>query len=230
MKAKSFKNFIKKQLIVFFILVFGTMFFVYSNYDEVISPQILAEIQKTNPQTQVCGVVFGAAVWSHNRPSHALRDRLNMGATLYEQGKVNCLILSGGGAQSLSHDEVSVMKKIALAKKVKLEDLIFDSKGINTLATIKNLPKNVDHFVFISNDFHLARIKLLASKYGVKSFDVQAATYLNGRYQKEFYFFLREVAGIFWYFKFEWLGFYLFLNFLLFLKKRIRSKKNLKKF
>lgn len=219
MKKKLLKTTLKKFLIIFFMLFFGVIFFVLLQYDNKITPQILTNIKKTNPKTQVCGVIFGAAVWSHNRPSHALSDRLYTGTTLYKKGQINCLILSGGGSKTQSHDEVSVMKKMALTKKVKPEDLILDFEGINTLATIKNLPKNIDHFVFISNSFHLARIKLFALKYGIKSFDVHASKYLNGRYRKEFYFFIREIAGIFWYFKFELLGIYLFLNLLFFAKK-----------
>ena len=150
-----------------------------------------------------CGVVFGAAVWKDNVASHAMYDRVLAGVDLYKEGKVDCLILSGGPSR-IGHHEADVMRELALYKHVPREVLRLDYKGINTLATLKNLPEDVKSFVMVSNDFHLARIKLLSWRLGIEEVRLQNAKYRNGRYQKEPFFAFREVvATIFYFFNFQ---------------------------
>ena len=154
-------------------------------------------------EEQTCGVIFGAAVWRDDKPSHALYDRIKAGIDLYKEEKVNCLILSGGASTYGAH-EVDVMKKVSLEYDVLEEALRYDYEGIGTEETIRNLPDDVDHFVFISNDFHVSRISLLAKKLGVKSFKTHAAAYNNGRYTKEKWFRFREFGGKMYSLLFVW--------------------------
>ncbi len=148
-----------------------------------------------------CAVVFGAAVWRDDIPSHALYDRIVTAIKLYQNKKVKCLVLSGG-ASDLGAHEVDVMKKLMLEVNIPIKDMKFDYKGENTQETIKNLKKNMS-YIFVSNDFHLARIRLFAWRHKIKNSQYKKATYHYGRYGKEPYFFFREIVGIFWYFKFE---------------------------
>lgn len=145
-----------------------------------------------------CGVVFGAAVWRDDIPSHALLDRTLEAANIYKSGRVSCIILSGGASTYGAH-EVDVMQKILLENGIPQEVLVFDKGGINTRATLQNLDPTKS-YVLISNDFHLARINLLAKKRSLTHFDVHASTYKHGRYPKEPYFFYREVIANIYYF------------------------------
>ena len=188
---------IKKRDILLFILGFGILVFgtsasfVFSQYDNVFEGEAS------------CGVVFGAAVWQDNIASHAMYDRVLSGVDLYKDGKVSCLILSGGPSAMGDH-ETDVMKELALYKGIPQEALRLDYKGINTLATLKNLPKEVASFVMISNDFHLARIRMLSWRLDINAVGSQAAIYRNGRYFREPFFAFREViANIFYFFHFQ---------------------------
>ncbi len=145
-----------------------------------------------------CAVVFGAAVWKDNIPSHALYDRTMTGIDLYKNNTVSCLIFSGGPSTYGAH-EVDVMKKLARENNIDSEKIITDYNGLNTRATIKNLPKNIS-FVFVSNDFHLGRIALLAQQHNIEDFSLHRATYYHGRYFKEPQFFMHEVIGTIYYF------------------------------
>lgn len=145
-----------------------------------------------------CAVVFGAAVWKDNIPSHALFDRTMTGITLYKDGVVTCLIFSGGPSTYGAH-EVDVMTKLAIKNDVPHTAIFTDYNGLNTRATIKNLPHNKS-FVFVSNDFHLGRIALLAKQNDFKDFSLYRATYYHGRYLKEGQFFMHEVIGTIYYF------------------------------
>ncbi|MBF0186907.1 MAG: YdcF family protein [Magnetococcales bacterium] len=145
-----------------------------------------------------CAVVYGAAVWQGDRPSHALTDRIMAGVDLYNNAQVSCLVLSGSQVPGRMH-EVEMMKKIAMGKGIPESAIREDHNGINTLATLRNLPKGVDGFVMVSNDFHLARIRMLSKKVGLEGVALHAAPYRHTRYIKEPMFFFREVAAVIYY-------------------------------
>jgi vancomycin permeability regulator SanA len=188
MKKINFTSF--KKICLGLIIVGGTLFFalvsiIYSQYGQAFTEQA------------DCGVIFGAAVWRDDQPSHALYDRTIAGINLVKSKQIHCLVLSGGPSTYGAH-EVSVMKKMIYEQNLKDLEIIEDFHGTNTLQTIKNLDPNRS-YVMISNDFHLARIRLLAWREKIQKISVHAAEYDSGRYHKESYFVLREVAGIVFY-------------------------------
>jgi vancomycin permeability regulator SanA len=145
-----------------------------------------------------CAVIFGAAVWRDNIPSHALYDRTMTGIDLYKNKTVSCLIFSGGPSKYGAH-ETDVMQEIARINNIPKEDILIDGNGLNTQDTIINLPRQ-DDLIFVSNDFHLGRIAMLANRYNITNFSLHKATYYNGRYLKEPQFFIHEVIGTIYYF------------------------------
>ncbi len=151
-----------------------------------------------------CIVVFGAAVWPGDFgpvASHALKDRTLGAVELYKKGLANCIVLSGAESVYGAH-EVDIMTDILLENDIPLDIVELDREGVNTLATIENLDKNRS-YIFVSNDFHLARINLLAKRTGLSEndFSLYPAKYITaGRYQREWYFTLREVVAIWYYF------------------------------
>ncbi|MFA5985842.1 MAG: YdcF family protein [Parcubacteria group bacterium] len=183
------KKFIKiciALIAIIFTVIFASAFYTIANYFHA----------STEPKD--CAVVFGAAVWRDAIPSHALYDRTMTGIGLYKNNTVSCLVLSGGPSTYGAH-EVDVMLDLAQKNNVATEDIIEDYNGLNTHATIKNLPKNKS-FVFVSNDFHLGRIAVLARQHGITDFSLHRANYYHGRYFKEPQFFIHEVIGTIYYF------------------------------
>ncbi|QSH39686.1 YdcF family protein [Candidatus Kaiserbacteria bacterium] len=146
-----------------------------------------------------CAVVFGAAVWPGGNPSHALSDRTYSAIEAYKENTVSCLVFSGANSAYGKH-EVDVMLEIATQEGVAVEDIELDYDGKNTKQTIQNL----DHtrsYLLVSNDFHLARINLLARQTGLMNVDVLKSTYRFGRYSQETFFVFREAVA-FWYYIF----------------------------
>ncbi len=162
----------------------GSFFYIRSFYDS-----------QFTGKTDGCAVIFGAAVWRGDVPSHALYDRTESALDLYAKNQVSCLILSGGESTYGAH-EVSVMKNMALERGVREQDIFYDYGGKNTLATLQFAKLSKKHLVFVSNDFHLARINMIAKKLGIKDYHLHVAKYHKGRYLKEAYFTLREVFGV----------------------------------
>jgi len=140
-----------------------------------------------------CAVIFGAAVWKGDQPSNALNDRTQAAIDLYQNASVNCLVFSGGESKYGAH-EVAVMERLALEAGVPESVMEYDYDGNNTLATILNLPKE-RAYVLVSNDFHMARIGLMAKRTGIEEFYLHAAPYEYGRYTKNLNYYWREVAG-----------------------------------
>lgn len=170
------------------ILLLTSMFYVHAHYDDKFTTKING-----------CAVVFGAAVWKDDQPSHALNDRTQAAIELYKQGQVSCLVFSGGESTYGSH-EATVMGRLAAEAGVPERDMIFDYDGNNTLATMRYLD-NRKPYVLVSNDFHLARIGLIAKKLDFENFALHAAPYKYGHYDKSVKYFWREVGGtlILWF-------------------------------
>ncbi len=154
------------------------------------------------PETQKhadCAVVFGAAVLPGGKPSDAIADRVLHAIDLYKEGRVDCLLFSGADSVYGRH-EVDVMLDMAYQYNVPYGVIRVDYDGKNTKATIKNLDKSKS-YIFVSSDFHLARISLLAHQAGIENYTLSSSPYRNGRYTDEKFLLLREVAA-FWYYIF----------------------------
>ncbi len=164
------------------LILLSSMIYVKAYYDATFEASI-----------DGCAVVFGAAVWKGNQPSNALSDRTQAAIDLYQKQQVSCLVLSGGASKYGAH-EVAVMQRLAREAGIPNQDLYLDYEGNNTLGTLYNLPQKKS-FVMVSNDFHLARINLMAKRLDVPEFYVHAAPYEYGRYNKDQQYYLREVAG-----------------------------------
>ena len=184
----SFKRIVLGVMLLSVMMVLASMVYVKAHYDS-----------QFKGQTDGCAVVFGAAVWKGDQPSNALNDRTQAAIDLYKNRQVNCLIFSGGASKYGAH-EVAVMGRLAREAGVPERRISYDYEGNNTLATMLNLPKDKP-LVMVSNDFHMARIKLMAKRLGIDEFYLHAAPYEYGHYNKNTQYYWREVAGtlIIWF-------------------------------
>lgn len=170
-----------------FLLVIVTLAYIFSFY----TPKEVSVYD--------CAVVFGAAVWPGGNPSHALADRTYSAIEAYKNNTVSCLRFSGADSVYGKH-EVDVMLAIAVQEGITAHDIELDYAGDNTRDTIKNLDPSRS-YLLVSNDFHLARISLLARKAGLDNVEVFKSEYRLGRYSKETFFIFREAVA-FWYYAF----------------------------
>jgi vancomycin permeability regulator SanA len=72
-----------------------------------------------------CILVLGAGVWSGDRPSPMLQDRLDCGIALYENGASERLLMSGDHGRK-NYDEVNVMKAYAIDRGVPSSSVFMD--------------------------------------------------------------------------------------------------------
>lgn len=165
--------------------VFGSLlFFIMLNYGN------------ETTQKSDCIVVFGASVAPGAKPSRAIVDRVAKASALYKSGLSNCLVLSGAPSVFGAH-EVDVMKKEAIKNGVKKEDIKTDYQGFSTFETLVNLDKS-KNYIFVSNDFHLARIAIASKLLGLKG-ETVSSDYKKGTPKDELQLVLREAVAIVYY-------------------------------
>ncbi len=111
-------------------------------------------------------VVFGAGYHKDGTPAPALEKRLDKAAAIWDgQSKI---VVSG------REDETKIMEDYLKSNNIPEENIIVDIYGVKTLDTVKNslrLAESMDtKAVFISQAYHLPRIRLYTSAYGDAGF------------------------------------------------------------
>ncbi len=149
------------------------------------------------PQKKDCIVIFGASVIPGGKASPALFDRTKTAFNLYKKNLATCIILSGSQSSYGAH-EVDVMRRLLLKWGMPIDKLEFDFDAKNTLATLKNLNKQKS-YIFVSNDFHLARINLFAKYLGIKDYSLYPSEYTLGYPKQNWFWYIREMLAIIYY-------------------------------
>ena len=126
-------------------------------------------------------VVFGAQVHPGGRPSTSLKDRMTTAVQLWKDHLVKQLVVSGGVGDS-GYNEALVMRDMAVKAGVPSKDVIVDSNGVNTEATVNDtMPffgtgSSAHRVLAVSQFYHLPRIKLAYQRAGLNVFTVPAGT------------------------------------------------------
>jgi len=120
------------------------------------------------------GVVLGAAVWSNNRPSPSLIERVERAITLFKSGNIEKIYLTGGNAPGeLSEAEVAfnyIQKKYP--EKDILDNIILEKETKSTAEQIyyvKLLLKQNKNILIISDYLHVLRAQKMCEFFNVKA-------------------------------------------------------------
>ncbi|QKG83984.1 YdcF family protein [Kroppenstedtia pulmonis] len=116
--------------------------------------------------------MLGAALWN-NRPSPALQERLDQAHTLYRNGQVKAILLTGGNGRG-KLTEAEAMKRYLLAQGVTEEVIFLETKAKNTRENLLYsqgvLLDNRWHSAFvITHDYHQYRSMIHARQVGIKA-------------------------------------------------------------
>jgi vancomycin permeability regulator SanA len=119
-------------------------------------------------------VVFGAQVHDDGRISTSLYDRVTTAVSLYEEGLVERLVMSGGQGTAPVHEAVA-MRDLAIELGVPAGAIVLDLGGLDTDATVRGTGAifrrdGVERVLAVSHFYHLARVKLA---YQAAGWDVQ---------------------------------------------------------
>ncbi|MER1958132.1 MAG: YdcF family protein [Solibacillus sp.] len=123
-------------------------------------------------------IILGAKVKPGGVPSLSLKNRLDVAADyLHAYPHVKAIVSGGQGADE-DRTEASVMYDYLVEKGIGADRILQEDQSTSTYENLafskKLLPKHVKSITIVSNDFHLKRATMLASKLELKT-DVLAA-------------------------------------------------------
>ncbi len=158
------------MILVILIIVLGINFFVVGSTKS----RILTEEQAKELTDVDCILVLGAGIWG-NSPSPMLEDRLLQSISLYQVGVSNKIIMSGDHGKP-EYDEVNVMKKFAIDRKVNSEDIFMDHAGFSTYDSIyraKDIFK-AKKIIIVTQKYHMYRALYIAKQLGIEAYGVNS--------------------------------------------------------
>jgi vancomycin permeability regulator SanA len=125
-------------------------------------------------------VVFGAQVHENGLASTSLSDRMTTAIHLYQDHLVKRILVSGGVGDS-GFNEAIVMRDIAVKAGVPAHDVVVDSNGVSTNATVSDTvpffgADGWTRILAVSQFYHLPRIKLAYQRAGWNVLTVPAGT------------------------------------------------------
>ena len=118
-------------------------------------------------------IVFGAGLRHDGSPTLVLADRVATAVSLYRDGKVQKLLLSGSTSSS-GHNEPAAMRKLALRLGVPPEDILLDTGGTRTYETCWRARSRfgVGQALLITQRFHLPRALAICDALGIDALGV----------------------------------------------------------
>jgi len=127
------------------------------------------------PAQSGTAVVFGAGLRSRGVPGLILEDRVMKAIELYQNGKVNRILLSGDN-ESAAHNEVRAMKNLALQEGLSEEVLLFDHSGLSTYQTCARAYSEfyLNKVVLVTQKYHLKRAMYVCDEVGLDVLGVDA--------------------------------------------------------
>lgn len=149
-------------------------------------------------------LVFGAAVWSDNKPSPILASRIDKAIELIKKYKIRKIFLTGGNAPGeLSEAEVAL--DYIKSKNISVNNVIIEKKTTSTTEQIQYIKKKLNeeeqkNLIVISDAFHLVRIKEISKFHKLRIKTIASELELN--FLSNLYNKTREALALtlFWFF------------------------------
>ncbi|USG64412.1 YdcF family protein [Brevibacillus ruminantium] len=153
-------------------------------------------IQEAVPRKADVAIVLGAAIWG-DRPSPGLRERLDEGLKLFQEGYVSYLLVSGGLGEGKTQTEAAVMRNYLVEQGVPAERILLEPKSSDTYENLlfsKEVMQEhgLSRALVVSHDYHLARAIDMAHSLEMDATPVGVTSHvLYGPYHKA-----REVLAL----------------------------------
>ncbi|MFC3875000.1 YdcF family protein [Neisseria musculi] len=171
---------------------------VYSTGNRSLPPDIHAD----------AAVVLGAAAWD-KRPSPVFQERINHGIALYQSGRVEKLVFTGGTPKKGFMTEAEVGRRYAIKQGVPARDILFENKSRNTYENLHNARQllranGIGSVIIVSDPYHTARAAAIAKELGLNARTSGTPTTRYSRSDKKNEFLLQESYALFIYYFERW--------------------------
>lgn len=172
----------KKKLVliaVAAILVFGALILLAINLTVVLGTH--ANIRDPDKEEDyLYALILGAKVHEGGILSDMLRDRMDAGIALYQEGSVKKLLLSGDNSGKWG--EVTAMKEYAMQNGVPEADIIMDEEGFSTYESLSRAKQvyGIEKLVIVTQKYHLYRALYIAKHMDITAVGCDAALHSYG--------------------------------------------------
>ncbi|MEL7625823.1 MAG: ElyC/SanA/YdcF family protein [Anaerolineaceae bacterium] len=175
----------KKTLRIFIILICAAFFVIgILRVTMLLTTKDATYSLQTVPSKPVV-LVPGAGLNASGGPSAPLKDRLDAAITLYRQGKVQKLLLTGDNTE-ITYNEPGAMQIYALEQGVPEEDLVLDYAGRRTYDSCYRAHHifGLDEVIVVTQAYHLPRALFLCenSELDAVGVPVEQSGYIRSRY------------------------------------------------
>lgn len=146
-----------------------------------------------NAPGRTTAIVFGAGLRRDGTPTTVLADRVTTAASLYREGKVKKILMSGS-IRGDHYNEPMAMRSLALDLGVPTQDILVDTGGTRSLYTCQRAHQvfGIDQALLISQRFHLPRALVLCETIGLSAEGVTSDLH---PYQSRLLWELREIPA-----------------------------------
>ena len=167
----------KRKLSIKILFVIAAMLVIYTGKN-------IYDIWSFSTVDQKCrsdvAIVLGAAVYA-DEPSPVYRERINHGITLYEEGFVDKIIVTGGAPDGSEMSEASVAKKYLLEQGVPDNVVLTEDTSTITQENLENSKVIMDEYgyetaIIVSDPLHMKRAMLLAEDAGITAYSSPTPT------------------------------------------------------
>ena len=150
-------------------------------------------IEQLKSEEYQCALVLGCGVYADGTPTPMLRDRLEVGIRLYNEGVVPKLLLSGDHGQ-VEYNEIGCMYRYCLEAGVPEEDIFLDHAGFSTYDSMHRAKSIfcVERALVVTQTYHEFRALYIGEAMGIKVCGVSSD---QQRYAGSSYREVREVLA-----------------------------------
>ncbi len=162
----------------------------------ILSTRVLIQPEEKTDARRAA-IVFGAGLRRDGTPTAVLRDRVETAVRLYQDGKVEKILMSGDN-RFVEYNEPGSMREYAIALGVPAEDIVLDYAGRRTYDTCFRAKAifGLDQALLVTQQFHLPRAIYTCRSIGMDIVGVPA-TGRNYRKSSIIYWELREIPATF---------------------------------
>lgn len=173
------------------------------------------EICSFSTKDQKCktdvAIVLGAATYD-GEVSPVYQERINHGITLYDEGYVEKLIVTGGMASGNNKADAYAAKQYAISQGVPEADILTEDTSAITQENLKNAKIIMDEngystAIIVSDPLHMKRSMLLAIDAGIEAYSSPTPSSKYISLKTQIPFLAREV---FFYIGYKWYRIFVF--------------------
>lgn len=150
------------------------------------------------PKESDCILILGCQVRGTSL-SQFLKERLDKGIELYNEGFAKYILVSGGQGPGEDITEAEAMKAYLVSMGIEENKIIIENRSGNTMENIQYSKKamnerNLNTAIVVSNKYHLKRASIMARKVGLNA--SYSGVFVSRYFLDEIYGFFREIPGI----------------------------------